>query len=86
MGDAADDVEMWADMLDEVPVLPRIRGAKGWWIQRDGKRIAIKRMLDSHLRNTIKMLRRNGYEESEKYEELCREALNRWLEGGKLPW
>jgi hypothetical protein len=54
------------------------------WITREGREIPMSLLEDDHLRNCVRMLKRNGQEKSTVYRELLREAAKRgdaaWLD------
>lgn len=55
---------------------------EGFWTTRDGRRLRICDMTDAHLRNTLRMLYRNGVCRPDMEDEyLSREHLEDWWDG-----
>ena len=60
MGDMADYIRQrdFEDMMDGPEYLAAVTPVFLWWIQKDGTRIHIRYMTDSHIMNCINMIDR----------------------------
>lgn len=82
MGEMADFYRDFEDEFDDGEYFEGESYEKMIWTTKEGKRILIKDMTDSHLQNTKRMLGGNGHHNSIQYQRIVEELENRGFKEG----